>query len=194
MPMTTTHALLPVAVAIAFCKRPFPWRLIIVAAAASAAPDVDGLFKHFLGVMPNSIWSHRGATHSLFVALAAGGLAAPFYRWFGVRPLTAGVLVALAMASHGLLDMMTDAGNPVAYLWPLSSIRLFADWRPIHSSPLHVAHLTSLAIERLLTETRQLILPMFAGAILVRFLKAAGRLAYYRKRRLIGGSKADNEG
>lgn len=194
MPMTTTHALLPVAVAIAFCKRPFPWRLIIVAAAASAAPDVDGLFKHFLGVMPNSIWSHRGATHSLFVALAAGGLATPFYRWLGVRPLTAGVLVALAMASHGLLDMMTDAGNPVAYLWPLSSIRLFADWRPIHSSPMHLAHLTSLVLERLLTETRQLILPMFAVAILVRLLRRAGPLAYHRTGRLIDDSKADNEG
>lgn len=168
MPMTTTHALLPVAVAIAFCNRPFPWRLIIVAAAASAAPDVDGLFKHFLGVMPNSIWNHRGATHSLFVALAAGGLAVPFHRWLGVRPLSAGVLVALAMASHGLLDMMTDSGLAVAYLWPVSSVRLFADWRPLHSTPVHLTHLASLLSARLLSEVRQLIAPLFLAAFAIR--------------------------
>src|SRR6478672_486150 len=121
MPMTTTHALLPVAVAVACAKRPMPWRLIIVAAAASAAPDVDGLFKHFLGILPSSPYGHRGAAHSLFAALACGLLAAACHKWLRVGPLTAGVLIALAMASHGILDMMANSGDGVAYLWPLSS-------------------------------------------------------------------------
>jgi inner membrane protein len=171
MPMTTTHALVPFAVALAVADRPVPWRLTIVAAVASAAPDADGLFKHFLGVMPNGIWGHRGAAHSLFVALACGLLASAFHRWLRVRPLTAGLLIASAMASHGLLDMMTDVGQPVAYLWPVSSVRLFADWRPLHSSPVHLTHFPALVLQRFLIEMRQLIGPVFVAALAVRALR-----------------------
>ncbi len=168
MPMTTTHALLPLAVAVAIAKRPVPWSLVFVAAAAAAAPDVDGLSKHLLGVSPSSIYAHRGAAHSLFVALAVGLLAAPWHRRLGVNALTAGVVIAGAMASHGLLDMMTDRGQAVAYLWPISSIRLFADWRPIQSNPVHMAHLYTQASIRLLSDLRELIIPMFALALAVR--------------------------
>ena len=168
MPMTTTHALIPFAVALAVAKRPVPWTLVIVTAVASAAPAIDGLFKHFLGVPPHSVYSHRGACHSLFAALAAGVLAAFFHKPLGVRPLTAGVLVFAAMASHGILDMMTDMGQPVAYLWPVSSVRLFADWRPIHSAPVLIHDLVGTIAARAATDLRQLIIPMFVTALLFR--------------------------
>ena len=173
MPMSTTHALLPLAVAVAVAKRPIPWTLIIVTMIASAAPDIDGLFKHFLGVPANSIYGHRGATHSLFLALAAGLAAAAFHKLLGVRPLTAAVCVAAAMASHGILDMMTDSGQPVAYLWPVSSGRLFADWRPIHSGPVHIANLATHVFSRFQSELGQLIVPMFVIAFAVRCIRAA---------------------
>lgn len=168
MPMTTTHALLPVAVALGVAKRPVPWVLVLVASVAAAAPDVDGLFKYVWHLPPSSIFSHRGAAHSLFVALAAGLAAAACHKRLGVRPLTAGVLIAAAMASHGLLDMLTDAGKGVAYLWPVSSVRLFADWRPIHSTPVHSVHLVNQGVIRLLFDIKQLIIPMFAIALAVR--------------------------
>lgn len=173
MPMTTTHALLPLAGALAFAKRPVPWKLIITAAVAAAAPDLDGAINHFWHIAPASIYSHRGAAHSVFVALGAGLLAAFFHKRLDVRPLTAGAVVAAAMASHGLLDMMTDTGRPVAYLWPLSSVRLFADWRPIHSGPVHMAHLFDQALARFQSELWQLIIPMFGIALLVRASRAA---------------------
>jgi inner membrane protein len=181
--MTTTHLLVPLAATVALAKRPVPWKLVIVSAIASAAPDLDGLFKHFLHVPEGSIYSHRGALHSLFVALAAGLIGALFHRRLGVRPLTAGIVIAAAMASHGILDMMTDAGQPVAYLWPLSSARLFADWRPIHSGAVHIPHaairsfaqfrselwqLAGGALARLRSELWQLIVPMFAGGLAIR--------------------------
>lgn len=168
MPMTTTHALVPLAASLAFTNRPVPWRLVLVAAFAAAAPDVDGLFKHFLHVPVSSIYSHRGAAHSLFVALAAGILAALFHKALEVRPMTAGVVIAASMASHGILDMMTNSGQAVAYLWPLSSARMFADWRPIQSGPDYVSNLVSGSIARLRVELFQLIIPMFALALLVR--------------------------
>ena len=173
MPMTTTHALLPVAVGLAVAKRPIPWKLIVAASIAAAAPDIDGVFNHLWHLPPNSVFSHRGAAHSLFVALIAGLLAALFHRRFGVRRLTAGVVIAAAMASHGLLDMMTDGGRPVAYLWPLSSKRFFADWRPIHSAPVHMSHIFSEALERLRSELFQLIIPMFLIALAVRWARSA---------------------
>lgn len=177
MPMTTTHALLPVAVAVAVVRRPMPWTLVIIAALAAAAPDVDGLFKHIWHLPRSSIYSHRGAAHSLFVALATGLVAAAFYERLGVRPLTAGVTVSAAMASHGLMDMMTNEGEPVAYLWPVSSVRLYADWRPIPSSPVHIEHLVSEGFARLQSDLSYLIIPMFAAALAFRAARTA-----YRKR------------
>jgi inner membrane protein len=188
MPMTTTHMLVPLAATLAFARRPIPWKLVIVAAIAAAVPDLDGLSKHFLHVPEGSIYSHRGALHSLFVALAAGLIAALFHRRLEVRPLTAGVIVSAAMASHGILDMMTDSGQAVAYLWPVSSVRLFADWRPIHSGAVHLPHmaihnLAQLAFElwqlsleilaRFRSELWQLILPMFAAAFLIRVIRTS---------------------
>lgn len=168
MPLTTTHALVPLAATLAFVRPPIPWKLVIVAALAAAAPDVDWLFKHALHVAPNSIWAHRGATHSLFIALAVGLLAVLAHRQLGVRPLPAGVVVAAAMASHGPLDMMTDAGQPVAFLWPLSSVRLFADWRPIHSGEVHMAHLFAQTTARFSYELLHIVIPMFVIAAMMR--------------------------
>src|SRR5206468_604548 len=119
-----------------------------------------------------SIYAHRGASHSLFVALAAGLVAALFHRALRVRPVTAAVVIASAMASHGLLDMMSDLGSPVAYLWPLSSVRLFADWRPIHSGPVQMGHLLAEATVRFRTELWQVIIPTIALALIARAITA----------------------
>ena len=182
MPMTTTHALVPLAATIAFADRPIPWKLVLAAAVAAAAPDVDALTKHFLHLPTFSIYAHRGAAHSLFAALAAGVIAALFHKRLGVRPLTAGVVIAASMASHGILDMMANSGLPVAYLWPLSSVRLFADWRPIQTAPVHVAHLIPEALVRFRIEFWQLILPMFAAGVLIRIIRMAGKPAGRRSR------------
>jgi inner membrane protein len=155
---------------------------------AAAAPDVDSLAHHFLHVPIDSVYAHRGAAHSLFVALAAWLLAAACHKWLRVRAATAGIVIGGAMASHGLLDMMTDSGLPVAYLWPLSSLRLVADWRPIHSTPVHMTHLVAQIFARLRSELWQLIVPMFAAAIAIRAARKiappmANRASEPRRRR-----------
>jgi membrane-bound metal-dependent hydrolase YbcI (DUF457 family) len=107
------------------------------------------------------------------VALTVGVVAALFHRSLGVRYWTTAVVIAGAAASHGLLDMMTDSGMPVAYLWPLSSTRMFADWRPLHAIPLHRHHFLALSVIRLGSELRQLIVPMTVGAVGIRFARTA---------------------
>ena len=173
MPLTTTHALVPCAAALAFSPRPVPWRLIAAAAVTSALPDADWLAQHLWNLPAASVYSHRGAAHSLFAALATGLIAATLHRWLRVSPLTAATAVGAAMASHGVLDMMTNSGKPVAYLWPLSSVRLWADWRPIQSTPVHLQSIATGILTRLQTEAWQIILPIFAGALAVRGVRIA---------------------
>lgn len=146
------------------------WRLVLAAVVASALPDLDYfapvIWPAQAGAIP--VYWHRGAAHSLFAALAAGVLAAACHRFLKVRPLTAFIAIAAAMASHGLLDMLTDYGEPVAYLWPLSSIRVFADWRPLHSGPIKAADFTDYLLVRQRIELWQIILPTMAAAIMIR--------------------------
>lgn len=118
MPLTTTHALSPIAATVAFGKNPLHERLIVAAAIAAAFPDIDW-FAHSIGSKPSlgaatPIYWHRGAAHSLFVALAAGIIAAAIHRALKVHRLTAGLAIGAAMANQGLLDMLTDYGRPVA--------------------------------------------------------------------------------
>jgi len=100
-------------------------------AVLAALPDLDLVFFHVRHPGP---YAHRGFTHSLGAALACGlalGLLAaawPKTRGFAVK---LGLFVALAVASHGLLDMFSDRGSAVAYFWPLSDTRVVPSFRPI---------------------------------------------------------------
>jgi len=179
MPMTVTHALVPLVTAVSFGKRPLPWRLVIAAMIAATLPDLDAIWKHFLHLGSGSIYSHRGAAHSLFAALLVGAILSIFCKWFRVQRLTAAVVIAASTASHGLLDMMTDGGEGVAYLWPVTSVRLFADWRPLHSTQVHRAHFVGEALLRIRSEIWQLVLPMTA----IMLLAVAGRAAVRAVRR-----------
>ncbi len=168
MPLTTTHALVPLAGAVAFTRRSMPWRLVLVAMVAAAAPDLDAFVYPLWHLPTSSVYSHRGISHALFVALVAGLVAARWHKPLKVGPLVAGLGVGAAMASHGLLDMMTDYGQPVAYFWPLTSERYFAPWRPIHSGALEWGHWTAQLPPRLFSELLQVVVPMFAIAIAAR--------------------------
>src|SRR5262245_6682515 len=98
--------------------------------ALSMLPDADVVaFK--LGIPYSDPFGHRGASHSLLFALVAGSLAALAVR----RPRLAPWCIAL-IASHPLLDALTDGGLGVALFWPLSSERFFFPWQPIPVSPI----------------------------------------------------------
>ncbi len=107
-----------------------------VGAGLSLLPDADVIGFAF-GVRYGDAWGHRGATHSLafalLVGLAAGAAAvSPPARRRGAAALVACGVVA----SHGLLDALTDGGLGCALLWPLSEARYFAPWRPIPVAPI----------------------------------------------------------
>jgi inner membrane protein len=104
----------------------------------SLLPDVDVIgFAH--GIQYGDAWGHRGATHSFVFSVAVGivvGLAAPWFRRPAVRTA---VLASLVLASHALLDTMTDGGLGCALFWPFDLTRYFAPWRPIPVAPIGLA-------------------------------------------------------
>ena len=64
------------------------------------------------------------------------------------------ILVALAVvASHALLDTMTDGGLGCALLYPFSNERFFAPWRPIPVAPIGPAFLSARGLRIAVIET-----------------------------------------
>jgi inner membrane protein len=119
-------------------------RDMAVCTALSLLPDIDAV-GFALGVPYGAPLGHRGATHSLLVALAVGAAAALAYRCPRDRSLTMIALVAVT-ASHGLLDTLTSGGLGVALLWPFSLTRYFAPWRPIPVAPIGLGLLSSRSL------------------------------------------------
>ena len=110
--------------------------------ALALLPDADVIA--FVFRIPYSApWGHRGATHSfVFSALVALAIAllARAFRFPAVRT---GLLAFIALASHGLLDALTDGGLGAALLWPFSHERFFAPARPLPVAPIGVGMLSS---------------------------------------------------
>lgn len=109
--------------------------------ALSMLPDLD-VVGFRLGVPYGAPLGHRGASHSLVVAglLGLAATAVAYARSTGkdrtAQALRLGLCVAGVVASHGLLDAMTDGGKGVALLWPFTTPRFFFPWRPIPVAPI----------------------------------------------------------
>lgn len=101
-------------------------------------PDADVVaFK--LGIPYWAPFGHRGASHSLVAALLCGVLCAGLWalaKRGARRSLLAGAFAGVVVATHGLLDSLTDGGLGVALRWPFSEERYFAPWRPIPVAPI----------------------------------------------------------
>ena len=109
----------------------FRWTLLAVISTMVA--DIDVITFTF-GIPYESVWGHRGFTHSIAFAL---GWAMLLVLLFGSKnKLGIAFLLFLATLSHGLLDAMTNGGLGVAFLAPFDDHRFFAPWRPIQVSPI----------------------------------------------------------
>ena len=91
------------------------WQVLAFIVVLANLPDVDviaGLLVH-----GNGNFYHRGPTHSLFFAIAAGYLASQAWRLGGYIPRLPFSLCFLIVFSHVLADM-TFTASPVSLLWP----------------------------------------------------------------------------
>jgi inner membrane protein len=109
--------------------------------ALSLLPDAD-VIGFSLGVEYVDPWGHRGATHSLTLAVAAGLCIGVAARWFHKPVRRSAVFATIVLASHGFLDTLTDGGLGCALFWPFDLTRYFAAWRPIPVAPIGVSFLS----------------------------------------------------
>lgn len=168
MPTILTHAVLPLAVAWGLGPRRISPRLAVAGAVAAMLPDAD-VIGFAMGVPYETAWGHRGASHSLALALICGLLAAGLAGKLESTPRTVFLVVGGAMASHGLTDMLTDGGHGIAILWPLTGERFFWPSRPIEVSPIGLSRfLGPRGLDVLLSELVWLILPVLVLALTLR--------------------------
>jgi inner membrane protein len=147
VPTIFTHPAVPLGLSPWF--RRVPRSAVILAAVASALPDVDVLaFRYH--VPYESPFGHRGFTHSLLFAFALALLLALVSRGLSSpRPdssfAKAFTFLFLAISSHGLLDAMTDGGKGVGFFIPFSTKRYFLPCRPIRVSPIGATNFAAKA-------------------------------------------------
>ena len=127
--------------------------------ALSFLPDAD-VVGLSMGVAYGDPWGHRGATHSLAFAAALGAAVGLGARLFHYPAIRIGLLTAVVVASHVLLDTLTNGGLGCAVFWPFDATRYFAPWNPIPVSPIGLGIFSSYGMKVLVTETL-LFAPLF---------------------------------
>lgn len=149
MPTIMSHAIIPITAALVAGRASVPLPVMIAGITLAMLPDADVIgFK--LGIAYADALGHRGASHSILAAFVVGGLVvmalAPAKR------LLAFIYLSLAMASHGLLDTLTNGGLGAALLWPFSNERWHAAFTPIEVSPIGRAFFSERGLAVLYSE------------------------------------------
>jgi inner membrane protein len=103
-------------------------------------PDADVIgfrygipYEHWLG--------HRGLSHSLFfAALLAIVLSQSTAKWLGASRRSLSIFYFLCLASHGVLDALTNGGLGVAFFAPFNNQRYFFPFQPVDVATLSIKH------------------------------------------------------
>ncbi len=126
-------------------------------------PDIDTI-AFLLHIPYASLFGHRGLSHALLVALLTGACAA----WLALKPqpslkhyLPIAGVFSLSMASHGVLDAMTNGGLGVAFFAPFDQTRYFFPWHAIKVSPIGTHFFSWRGMQVFLNECYWVCLPCF---------------------------------
>ena len=181
------HVAASTAIGYAFFPKQVRPLTLVVAGFCAFAPDLDVLSFRF-DIPYESEWGHRGWTHSLLFALTAGGLIGLMFSQMTQSRQTDSSIPSgytilsrqtswfvLSMASHPLLDMLTNGGRGCALWWPFSMHRIFFPWRPIQVSPLSTSDFFSpWGLEVLASEVVWIGLPCVALVWVIRLIRTRG--------------------
>jgi inner membrane protein len=147
----------------------------LLGALCAVIPDADAI-GYWMGVPYDSLWGHRGITHSLFfAALLAAMVMYVFYR--PERPFCRAwwMLYAtffISTASHAVLDAFTTGGLGVAFFAPFWDERYFFPWRVIRVSPISVTRFFSdKGIQVLKSEWVWVWIPSLAVILISRLIR-----------------------
>ena len=132
-----SHVAIPLVIKLA--SRVLSWRLILLGMLLSVAPDFDVIAFRF-GIPYESQWGHRGFTHSIIFAALIAAACMLFATKLRSTKWTVFWVAFVSMASHSILDALTNGGLGVAAFWPFTSERYFLPWQVIEVSPIGVAN------------------------------------------------------
>src|SRR5262245_20107699 len=179
MASALSHAVAALGIGAAFCEPRMSKLVWVGGVLASTAPDLD-VVGFRLGIRYGDFLGHRGFTHSLlFAAILAAVVAGVLRNRANLRAPALRSYLFLAVASHGLLDAMTDGGLGVAVFSPFDNGRYFLPWRPIVVSPIGISRFfSSRGLAVLESELIWIWLPAFCFAALALLLR--GRLRWQR--------------
>jgi len=143
-------------------------RLVVAAAIATIIPDLD-VIAFLYGIPYGDAYGHRGFTHSFAFAALAGLVAALFAQQLNSLKLASFWMIFISMASHPILDSLTNGGYGVAFFWPLSDTRYFLPWQPIMVSPIGIRNFfEARSIQVLISEFYWVLLPLLATSTAAR--------------------------
>ena len=132
-------------------RRPCSWATMVMFAGLALLPDADVLLVA-LGACDAGACGHRGASHSLPVAVGIGLLGVLAARRLGWPALRTFLATSFAVASHAVLDVLGAGGRGLPLLWPFSDARFTSPIRIFPDAPRGLAllsgpGLTNVAIE-----------------------------------------------
>jgi inner membrane protein len=137
---------------LAFCigkggfKTKFDKKIIFTGIFLAILPDFD-IISFAFGIPYESVWGHRGFTHSILFAAIISLLSATYF--YKSEKTTVKNYVALyiffflSIASHSILDALTTGGMGVGFFIPFDNSRYFFSYRPILVSPIGVSNFFS---------------------------------------------------
>ena len=177
MPSFFAHAISALPLARSFGGSNFH-KLAIWSAVCAVLPDADVLAFRF-DIPYESIWGHRGITHSFFfAALLSSLLVLTIFKASGPRRFAIWCCLFLATASHPLLDAITNGGLGVALLAPFSDERFFFSFRPIQVSPIGAgAFFSEWGLRVLKSEGLWVALPSLAWLVVASILRKSATKA-----------------
>ncbi len=142
MPTIITHSVIAASSAYGFSRGRETVKFVLLSLACSLLPDADVVGYHWFYIPSYSFFGHRGFFHSpFFAALLSICIVCIFYRkevMFSKQWWKYVLYFFIIGASHGLLDAMTNGGNGIALLSPITNNRYFFPWTPIEVSPLSI--------------------------------------------------------
>ena len=170
-----THAVVALAIGDIVPTQTKGWRYWTLGVFCAVIPDADAL-GYWWGVPYDSLWGHRGITHSFFFAvLLAVVVMRLFYPSIKLNSRTWWSLFCffmLSTASHSILDACTTGGLGVAFFAPFDTTRYFLPWRVIKVSPIGISSFfSSWGLRVIVSEIIWVWLPCLVLIVIVRKLK-----------------------
>ncbi len=139
MPTIISHAIVGLSLGHAGKPlKPLPKSYWLVCILLPMLPDAD-VIAFVFGIPYAHEFGHRGFTHSLFFAVVLGFITGPTIAFMTDNKqlwLRFSITFSLLMATHGLLDALTNGGLGIALLAPFDHTRYFWPITPIDVSPI----------------------------------------------------------